>query len=64
MSYDSESQSNFGTKILAIYLFISQLYTLLNWWQYIKADSFITSITIDPILAELKGLLWIVFIWL
>lgn len=51
------------TALLWIYGIISQICTVYFWWQYAKEDSFISVLTVDVLLAELKGLLWIFFIW-
>lgn len=49
--------------VMAIYIFISQIMTIVFFVGYCKADdSLLKIILIDPILAELKGLLWIFFI--
>lgn len=45
------------------YGIVSQIMALFFWWQYAKEDSFISTITIDILLAELKGILWIFFVW-
>ena len=61
------SENNFGNSILslliAIYFFVSQVMTLVFFVGYCKEDdSLLKIILLDPILAELKGLLWIFFI--
>lgn len=49
--------------LLWAYGIASQIMAVYFWWQYAKEDSFFSVITIDVILAELKGILWIFFIW-
>ena len=47
-----------------IYLIVSQIMTVVFFIQYCRTDdSLLKIILIDPILSELKGLLWIFFIW-
>ena len=55
--------STIGGFIISIYLLISQIMALYYWIQYVKIDSFIRAITLDVFIAEIKGLLWIFFIW-
>ncbi len=59
----NEVGSVIGGALCWIYGIMSQIMALYFWWQYAKNDSFIATITIDVILAELKGLFWIFFIW-
>jgi hypothetical protein len=62
-----EKNSNTIQTILAIVLWIygivAQIMAIYFWWQYAKEDSFIATITIDIIIAELKGHFWIFFVW-
>lgn len=56
--------STIGGILLWIYGIISQIMTIVFFVQYCKADdSLLKIIFIDPLLAEIKGLLWIFFIW-
>ena len=61
------SNSDSGTAIAGLFLWvygiISQIMAVYFWWQFAKEDSFLATITIDVLLAEFKGLLWIFFIW-
>lgn len=60
---DSDSGWSVLGIIAGIYFVISQIMALYFWIQYIKSDdSFLCIITIDALLAELKGFLWIFFI--
>ncbi len=50
--------------LFGLYIIISQIMTVVFFIQYCKADdSLLEIIFIDSILSELKGLLWIFFIW-
>ncbi len=56
--------SKVGGVLLWIYLIVSQIMTVVFFIQYCRTDdSLLKIILIDPILSELKGLLWIFFIW-
>ncbi len=56
--------STVGGFLLQIYLIVSQIMTVVFFVQYCRTDSSLLKIIlIDPILSELKGLLWIFFIW-
>lgn len=59
----SEASVGILSILLCIYGIISQIMAVYFWWQYAKEDSFIMTITLDVILAEIKGILWIFFIW-
>lgn len=49
---------------LGIYGIISQIASAYYLYQYYKIDSFAEILLIDWWLAEIKGILWIIFIWL
>jgi hypothetical protein len=49
--------------LLWAYGIVSQIMAVYFWWQYAKEDGFLMTITLDIILAEIKGILWIFFIW-
>lgn len=50
--------------LLGIYCIISQVMTVVFFVDFCKEwDSIIKIIFLGPVLAELKGLLWIIFIW-
>lgn len=56
--------SKVGGVLLWLYLIVSQIMTVVFFIQYCRTDdSLLKIILIDPILSELKGLLWIFFIW-
>lgn len=50
--------------LLWAYIIVSQIMTLVFFIDYCRAgDSLLEIIFIDTILSEIKGLLWIFFIW-
>jgi len=57
---------NSGEGVLIIlawlYFIISQFMACYFWWLYAKQNGFWSSVFIGPIIAEVKGLLWIFFI--
>lgn len=60
---ENNSSSAVLSFVIGIYMLISQIMTLVFFVDYCKADdSLLKIILVDPILAELKGLLWIFFI--
>ena len=63
MRNDSESGKGFFSILLGIYIIISQFMAIYYWIEYVKEDNFFMAITIDVLLAELKGLFWIFFVW-
>lgn len=67
MKNNTSNTSNTISAILGFLLWcygiVSQIMALYFWWQYAKEDSFISTITVDILLAEIKGILWIFFIW-
>lgn len=60
---NSETGAGIFGILLWIYCIVSQIMAVYFWWQYAKEDSFIMTITLDVILAEIKGIFWIFFIW-
>jgi len=46
-----------------LYAIMSQIMTVIFFVQYCKIDPLWEILLIDPILSEIKGILWIVFIW-
>ena len=48
--------------VFGLYIVISQVMTVIFYVEYVKADDIWEAITIDPILAELKSLVWPFFI--
>ena len=63
MSKNSESGSGILGMLLGLYMIISQFMAVYYWIGYVKEDNFFMAITIDVILAELKGIFWIFFVW-
>lgn len=59
----SDSGTNILTFIIAVYLLISQIMTLYFWWLWSQDHGFWSTVFIGLIVGELKGLLWIFFIW-
>ncbi len=49
--------------LMWLYGIVSQIMTLVFFIQYCKTDSILQIIFLDSWLSELKGLLWIFFIW-
>ena len=49
--------------LMGLYLLISQVMTLVFFIEYCRKDSILEIIFIDSWLSELKGLLWVFFIW-
>ena len=49
--------------IMWIYGIISQIMTLVFFIDFCRTDSFLQILFIDTWLSELKGILWIFFIW-
>lgn len=59
-------KDTFGTLagfLMWAYGIVSQIMALVFFIQYCKTDSFLEIIFIDSWLAEIKGILWIFFIW-
>jgi len=46
-----------------LYAIMSQIMTVIFFVQYCKTDPLWEILLIDPILSEIKGILWIIFIW-
>ncbi len=59
----SRNRVGFGGILLYLYLIISQVMTLYFWYQWAQDHSFVSTVFIGPFVSELKGLLWIFFIW-
>jgi hypothetical protein len=60
---NNESKTNILSIAGIIYLVISQIMMLYFWYDWTQGHGFLSSCFIGPIVAELKGLLWIFFIW-
>ena len=54
---------NIFAVIMWIYGIISQIMTLVFFIDFCRTDSFLQILFIDTWLSELKGILWIFFIW-
>ncbi|HRL70223.1 MAG: hypothetical protein KA463_02625 [Flavobacterium sp.] len=61
MSYNNGT--NIWVIIGYIYLIISQFMAIYFWWQWANENSFLSSILVGPVVGEIKGLLWIFFVW-
>lgn len=48
--------------VLWLYIVISQIMTIVFWWEMMLEDNIIATIFIDPFIAEIKGVLWPFFI--
>lgn len=62
MKSENNLSSVFGC-LIYLYGIISQIMTLVFFIEYCRTDSILEIIFLDVILSELKGLLWIFFIW-
>ena len=49
--------------LMSLYILVSQIATIVFFIGYCRTDSILEIIFIDSILSEIKGLLWIFFIW-
>lgn len=62
-----DSDSNFFQSLLGflmtVYFIISQIMSIVFFVGYCKTDPILEIIFIDSILSEIKGFLWIFFIW-
>ena len=48
--------------VLWLYIVISQIMTVVFWWEMMLEDNIIATIFIYPFIAEIKGVLWPFFI--
>ena len=48
--------------VLWLYIVISQIMTVVFWWEMMLEDNNIATIFIDPFIAEIKVVLWPFFI--
>lgn len=61
---DNDSSSSIIGFLLGVYFLVSQIMSLVFFIGYCKSDdSILEIIFIDSVLSEIKGLLWIFFIW-
>ncbi len=58
-----DTMENVTGCLMWLYGIVSQIMTLVFFIQYCKTDSILQIIFLDSWLSELKGLLWIFFIW-
>lgn len=63
MSYRNDDGSSTLGCLVGLYLIISQIMSVIFFIEYCRTDSIVEIIFIDAILSEIKGLLWILFIW-
>lgn len=63
MSYRNDDGSSILGCLVGLYLIISQIMSVIFFIEYCRTDSIVEIIFIDAILSEIKGLLWILFIW-
>lgn len=61
--YSGNTASGVLGCLMYLYLIISQIATIVFFIGYCRTDSILEIIFIDSILSEIKGLLWIFFIW-
>ncbi len=59
----NDAMENVMGCLMGLYGLVSQVMALIFFIQYCKADSMLEIIFLDSWLSELKGLLWIFFIW-
>ncbi|MBS9768030.1 MAG: hypothetical protein KGV44_10905 [Flavobacteriaceae bacterium] len=55
--------SDIALTVLLLYGVTTQTMTLYFWHEYAQGHSFFSTLFLGFIVAELKGLLWIFFIW-
>ena len=60
---NNDSGATILTFIGVIYLIISQIMACYFWWLWAQDHGFLNSLLIGPLVGEIKGLLWIFFIW-
>ena len=62
----AKDSNNFFSGILGVlvvlYIISAEIFAVYFWWLMAKEDTFLTTILIDPFIAEFKGLLWPFFI--
>lgn len=52
-----------GLTLIVLYLIMSQVMAVVYFFEYVKTHSIANSIFFGSITAEVKGFLWIIFIW-
>jgi hypothetical protein len=62
MDTENKASGVFGC-VMSLYLLVSQIATIVFFIGYCRTDSIFEIIFIDSFLSEIKGLLWIFFIW-
>lgn len=62
MGNNNESSGIWGL-LLAAYIVVAEIMAVVFFIRYCRVDSIAEIIFIDTILSEIKGLLWIFFIW-
>ena len=63
MSKFSDSLSGVVGCLIGLYFLISQIMSFVFFIEYCRQDPILMIIFVDSFLAEIKGLLWIFFIW-
>ena len=62
MDSDSKLSEILGF-LTVVYVIVSQIATLVFFIGYCRTDPILKIILLDSILSEIKGVLWIFFIW-
>ena len=64
MEYEEKNNwfTSIGGILLWLYGISSQIMAVYFWWKMMKEDNFFMGIVVDPIIAEIKGILWPFFI--
>lgn len=63
MNSENNALENVLGCLLGLYFFISQIATVIFFIEYCRTDSILEIIFLDTFISEIKGLLWIFFIW-
>jgi len=58
-----ETKPDLISVLITVYFIISQFATLYFWWEWAHHHSFLSTVFLGPVVSEIKGLLWIFFIW-
>ena len=49
--------------LFIFYMAISQIMAMFYWYEYAQDHGFLASVFIGPFVGEIKGLFWIIFIF-
>ena len=63
MSGRNDEGSGFLGCLFSLYAIVSQIMSIVFFIEYCRTDSILEIIFFDAILSEIKGILWILFIW-